>query len=122
MLPTLFILFAPPAIGFIAWVRLNGGALDSLGRILYYFSLFMFFLVILQIPRLIKIRFFLSWWAYSFPLAAIALASFLAYELTQLTLIKVIFLSQFTMLLVIIVLLSVLTLLEIKKGSVCVEE
>jgi len=55
LLPTLFILFAPPAIGFIAYVKLGGGELDAFARILYYFSLFMFVLVLVQLPMLAKI-------------------------------------------------------------------
>ena len=38
LLPTLFILIAPPAIGFISYVKLTGG-LNEFGRILYYFAL-----------------------------------------------------------------------------------
>lgn len=79
--PTLFILIAPPAVGFLSYVRLTG-TLDAFGRILFHFALFMTLFLLTQIPRLLRMKFFLSWWAYSFPLAAITVASWLIYEKT----------------------------------------
>ncbi|WP_274521798.1 SLAC1 anion channel family protein [Halorhodospira halochloris] len=75
--PTLAVLLAPPAVGYLAWVSLTGEAeTDIIGRMLYYKALFTFFLLLVQVPRLIKIPFYPSWWAYTFPLAAFSLASF----------------------------------------------
>ena len=39
LMPTLFILIAPPAVGFIAYLRL-AGELDSFARVLYFTGLF----------------------------------------------------------------------------------
>jgi len=122
LMPSLFILFAPPAIGFIAYVRLTGGGLDSFGRILYYFSLFMFFLVIYQIPRLLKINFYLSWWAYSFPMAAVTLASFLMLSLTHDPIIAFIAWFQLVFLTIIVAVLTVKTFFAIKRCEICVED
>ncbi len=122
LLPSLFILFAPPAIGFIAYVRLTGGGLDSFGRILYYFSLFMFFLVLYQVPRLLKINFYLSWWAYSFPMAAITLASFLMLSLTHDPVIGFIAWFQLAFLTLIVAVLSVKTTLAVVHSEICVED
>ncbi|MBK1735920.1 hypothetical protein CKO15_11650 [Halorhodospira abdelmalekii] len=75
--PTLAILLAPPAVAYVAWVALNGGALpegDVLGRLLFYKALFTFLLLMVQVPRLLRIAFYPSWWAYTFPLAAFSLA------------------------------------------------
>ena len=82
LLPTLFILIAPPAVGFIAYVRLNGG-IDNFAHFLYFSALFLTILLLSQANRFIRLPFFLSWWAYSFPLAAITIASFVVYEKTQ---------------------------------------
>ncbi len=84
LLPTLFILIAPPAVGFIAYVRLNGG-IDNFAHFLYFSALFLTILLLSQASRFIRLPFFLSWWAYSFPLAAITIASFVVYEKTQST-------------------------------------
>ena len=81
LLPTLFILIAPPAVGFIAYRGLVG-EIDTFARVLYDAGLFMTLLLFTQLPRFLKLRFFLSWWAYSFPLAAISIASMLMFEHT----------------------------------------
>lgn len=75
LLPTLFIMIAPPAIGFISYVQLNNGAVDNFARILYYAALFITLLLFTQLPRFSRIQFYLSWWAYSFPLAAFSIAT-----------------------------------------------
>ncbi len=122
LMPTLFILFAPPAIGFIAYVKLTGGGLDSFGRILYYFSLFLFFLVLYALPRLLKINFYLSWWAYSFPMAAKTLASFLMLSLTHDPIINFIAWFELAFLSIIIVVLVVKTIAAISRNQICVED
>lgn len=81
LLPTLFILIAPPAVGFIAYTRLVGGV-DTFAQVLYNTGLFMTLVLFTQLPRFLKLRFFLSWWAYSFPLAAISIASMVMFEHT----------------------------------------
>ncbi len=78
--PTLFILIAPPAVGFIAWVKLNGGNIDAFARILYYVALFLTLLLASNALRFFRVRFFLSAWAYSFPLAAITIATLIMAE------------------------------------------
>lgn len=77
--PTMFILIAPPAVGFLSYVRLTD-EIDAAARILYYFALFMTFFLATQVPRVLRQPFFLSWWAYSFPLAAITVATWVMAE------------------------------------------
>lgn len=72
--PMLFILLAPPSIGFISYSALTGG-LDNTSRILYYIALFLSMLLLSNILRFIRIPFFISSWAYSFPLAALTIAT-----------------------------------------------
>lgn len=74
--PTLAILIAPPAAAFLAWLALNGGVLDALGRILYNLGLFFTALVLIQAKGLLRLPFALSFWALSFPVAAMTVASF----------------------------------------------
>lgn len=76
LLPTLSILIAPPAVGFIAYSALIPG-IDAFARVLYYTGLFMTLLLGMSIRRFMKCGFYISSWAYSFPLAAITIASFL---------------------------------------------
>jgi len=80
--PTMFILIAPPAVAFLSWMQLNGSQLDSLGRIFYYFAVFTTILLFAQGKYFASVKFGLPWWAYSFPIAAVTIASFLFSELT----------------------------------------
>ncbi|TCS68559.1 tellurite resistance protein [Sulfuritortus calidifontis] len=79
LLPTLFILIAPPAVGFLSYLRLTG-EIDAFGLVLYFSGLFFTVLLIAQAPWFLRLKFFLSWWAYSFPLAAITLATLAMYH------------------------------------------
>jgi len=122
LLPTLFILFAPPAIGFIAYNKLAGGELDAFARILYFFSLFMFVLVLFRLPMLAKINYYLSWWAYSFPVAAKVLATLLMLSLTKDPFYKNLAFFELGFLFLIIAVLIVRTTMAIAKGEICVED
>lgn len=75
-LPTLFILIAPPAVGAVAYVKLTG-SFDSFARVLYYLAVFFAVFLLAHVGMFARIRFYLSWWAYTFPLAALTLATFL---------------------------------------------
>jgi tellurite resistance protein len=48
---------------------------DAFGRVLYFVGLFFTLLVLAQASYFARLKFFLSWWAYSFPIAAITIAS-----------------------------------------------
>lgn len=74
--PTLTILIAPPALAFIAYYRLTG-EVDAFARILLYSGYVALGVVLTQVSRLARLPFALSWWALSFPIAALAVASLL---------------------------------------------
>ncbi|KAA6185800.1 C4-dicarboxylate ABC transporter [Thiohalocapsa marina] len=120
LMPTLFILIAPPAVGFIAYTRLIGD-LDTLARVLYYSGLFLTLLLFTQVGRFARLRFFLSWWAYTFPLAAISIASLLMFELSggadTYRWIGAVLLALLT---VIVVLLLARTLIAVFRHQICV--
>ena len=79
LLPTLFIFIAPPAVGFVSWISLTGG-IDAFGHILYSVGMVFTLLLLSQINRFRRLPFFLSWWAYSFPMAAMTIANFLMFK------------------------------------------
>jgi len=81
LMPTLFILIAPPAVGFLSYVKLTG-EVDAFARILYYAALFFTILLIGQVRWFARLKFYLSWWAYSFPLAAITISSLVMFKHT----------------------------------------
>lgn len=72
--PTLFILMAPPAVGFLAYVELNGGHLDGVARVLLFGAVFIALLLMALVRLFLAVPFAVSWWAYTFPSAALALA------------------------------------------------
>lgn len=118
LMPTLFILIAPPAVGFIAYMRLTG-ELDTLSQVLYFSALFFTLLLFAQAGRFLKLRFFLSWWAYSFPLAAFSIASMVMFERTGVVFYCYLGVAVLTMLTGLVALLLVATINAIKKHNIC---
>ena len=119
LMPTLFILIAPPAVGFIAYLRLTG-ELDAFARILYYSGLFLTLLLFTQAARFLRLSFFLSWWAYSFPLAAISIASMLMYEHTGAALYAWLGGGLLVLLSAVVLLLIVRTGMAVFRRRICV--
>jgi tellurite resistance protein len=81
LMPTLFILMAPPAATFAACVQLTGG-LDPFAHALYSSGLFLTLLLATQIGRPLRVAFSLAAWAYAFPLAAMTIATLGMYRQT----------------------------------------
>jgi tellurite resistance protein len=121
LVPTLFILLAPPAVGFLSYVELAGG-LDAFARVLYYTALFLFLLLAVQARMFLRLKFALSWWAYSFPLAALTVATMRMQRLSgaeELAHLGNLLLAGLTAL---IALLLVRTLQAVARHQICVEE
>jgi tellurite resistance protein len=119
LMPTLFILIAPPAVGFIAYFQLTA-SLDAFARVLYYSGLFLTLLLATQIGRFVRIQFYLSWWAYSFPLAAITIASLVMYEQTQIAAFAVIGWTLLTFVTLVVVYLLYRTALAVGRRKICI--
>jgi len=120
-MPTLFILIAPPAIGFLAYIKLTS-SLDFFAHILYSLGLFFTILVFIMYKNYINIKFFISWWAFTFPMAAITLATILMYELTSEWFYGL--LSYFFMIITIIIVFLVAkeTIVYMTKKEICIME
>ena len=121
LLPTLFILIAPPVIGFVSYTKLTGEVTDF-GKILYYIGLFFTILLLSQIKMFSRINFYLSWWAYSFPMAAVAIASLLMYQHTQLVGFQIMAVFFLIVLTLLIILLLIRTTMAIFRKEICIEE
>lgn len=121
LLPTLFILVAPPAVGFISYVSLVG-SVDSFARVLYYLALFLTLMLLSQVQRFARLKFFLSWWAYSFPMAAMTIATMLMYQHTALPFFAGLSYLLLALLSAIIAMLVVRTTLGVARKEICVEE
>lgn len=121
LMPSLFILIAPPAVGFLAYFNLSG-AIDAFARILYYTALMLTLLLTANGLRFLRLKFFLSAWAYSFPLAAMTIASLVMtqqlggapFEWLSMVLLGVLSL--------VVGALLVRTLIAVVRREICVEE
>ena len=121
LLPTLFILIAPPAVGFLSYIKLSG-ELDAFAQILYNFALFLTILLLSQLPRFIRLPFFLSWWAYSFPLAAMSIASMVMGQHSGRPFYGYIGISLLFLLSAVVALLFIKTLKAVQNGRICVAD
>lgn len=79
-MPTLFIFIAPPAVAFLGYIKLTE-SLDAFAHILLNSTLFFAGLIFFMYKNFMKLKFFLSWWAFTFPTAAASMAFIRAYEL-----------------------------------------
>jgi len=120
-MPTLFILIAPPAIGFISYIKLTGG-LDFFAHILYSLGLFFTILVFTMYKNYINIKFFISWWAFTFPMAAITLATILMYKLTGENFYAVLSYVFAIMTSIIVYLVAKKTISHMLKKEICIME
>ena len=120
-IPTLFIFIAPPAVSFIAYVKMTG-EFDMFASILFNLALFFSFLLIFMYKNFLNLKFFISWWAFTFPLAAVTIASMLAYTKTNLGFYH--FLSYFFLVITTIVVLIVAfrTFQHMMKKEICIME
>ncbi|OGT88951.1 MAG: C4-dicarboxylate ABC transporter [Gammaproteobacteria bacterium RIFOXYA12_FULL_61_12] len=118
LMPTFFILIAPPAVGFIAYEKLNGD-IDNFARVLYYSGLFLTLLLLAQAPRFLKLPFSLTWWAYSFPIAAITIATFVMFQDTGIVLFQTIGMGLLTLLSLMVAYLLYRTIQAARKGLIC---
>lgn len=120
MMPTLFIFIAPPAVGFISYINLVGG-IDAFAMVLYCVGLFFTLLLASQIAYFSKLQFFLSWWAYSFPLAAITIATLSMAEHTHVPFFWILAAILLAVLSLMIAGLLARTLLAVLRREICVE-
>lgn len=120
-LPTLFILIAPPSVGLLSYFKLTS-SLDMFAHILFNLGLFFTLLLLFMYQSFLHIKFFISWWAFTFPLATIALASMLMFEQTH-TLFYA-YLSYFFILFLslVVIIVAYNTLKHILRKEICIME
>ncbi|MBI4755642.1 MAG: SLAC1 anion channel family protein [Betaproteobacteria bacterium] len=119
--PTLFILLAPPSVGFIAYVALTD-QLDAFARILYHTALFLTLLLATNAARFFRLPFFISAWAYSFPLAAMTIATLVMGVRSGEAFFTWLGGALLAVLTVVVALLAVRTAVAARRGQICLPE
>ena len=117
----MFILIAPPAVGFIAYFKMFG-EIDGVAIFLFNIALFFTMLVAFMYKNFLKIKFFISWWAFVFPVAAMAIASMLMYVKTKDSLMLGLSYIMISAVSIIIGVVIYQTYLHIKKEDICIQE
>lgn len=119
LVPTLVILIAPPAVGFVAWMRLGDGDVDAFARILLNAGYLFFGVVLTQAGKLNRLPFALSWWALSFPIAALTIATLLFADRTGSSAHGMLGLGLWVLLAVVVAGLVLRTVVAIWRGEIC---
>ena len=120
-IPTLFIFIAPPAVAFIAYIKMYGN-FDMFASLLFNLGLFFSFLLLFMYKNFMNLKFFISWWAFTFPLAAMTISSLLAYNKTHIFIYSV-FAGVFMVITVVVVALVIVkTIQHMIKKDICIKE
>lgn len=120
-MPTMFILIAPPAVGFIAYFKMYG-VIDVFATLLFNIALFFTLLIAFMYKNFVKIKFFISWWAFVFPLAAMGISAMLMYHETKDTMLLILSYMMVSVTTVVIAIVLYQTITHMLKGEVCVQE
>jgi tellurite resistance protein len=122
LIPTFFILIAPPAVGFISYMRITFGVVDFFSLFLYLIAVFILFLLFFMFKQFLKLQFFISWWAYTFPLAAITIATILMDSVYHKWFIKAFAICLLALTTVVVGFVSYKTYIAIKNKKICIPE
>lgn len=119
--PTLVIMVAPPAVAFVAWLRLVG-QVDAFAHILLSLGYLFAALVAVQLPRILRLPFAMSFWALSFPVASLTIATLVYAETVHSGAHVTLGAGLLVVLAVLIAGLVGRTLLAIARGEICQPE
>lgn len=120
-IPTFFILLAPPAVGFISYIRI-AQSWDAFSVFLLLMTYFFIALLVTMYKSFTRLKFFMSWWAFTFPLTAATIASAVAFQVTANPLFKY---MAWLLLFVALIAISIVawkTIVNIRKGEICIKE
>ncbi len=120
-MPTLFIFLAPPAVAFIAYFKLYH-QVDSFAMILFNIAVFFTLLLVFMFRSFIGLKFFISWWAFVFPVAAMAIAAMVMYHITRNTTMLYTSYGILTAATGVILVVFFFTARCALKGKICIQE
>jgi len=121
LMPTLFIFIAPPAVGFIAYIALNQ-ELNQFSMVLYFFGIAMTLLMLVSVHKFFVLNFALSWWAFTFPVSAVIIASYLMATLTSHDIYLWFGMALHSILVLLVLVLMKKTISAIKLKQICTDQ
>uniref|UniRef100_A0ACD5TYZ6 Uncharacterized protein n=1 Tax=Avena sativa TaxID=4498 RepID=A0ACD5TYZ6_AVESA len=74
--PVFFLFVAAPSVASMAWARISG-EFNSSAKLAYFVSMFLYASLVVRVNLFRGFRFSLAWWAYTFPMTSVALATVL---------------------------------------------
>jgi len=122
LIPTFFIFIAPPAIGFISYLRITDGSLDMFASFLYFVALFTLILLLFMVKMYDTKQFFISWWAYTFPLAAITIATLMMEMIFHNTVTYLASIALISLTTLVVGFIIYRTILAVKAQQICISE
>lgn len=72
--PVFFLFVAPPSVAAMAWAKIQG-SFHYESRIFYFTAMFLYISLAVRVNLFRGFKFSLSWWAYTFPMTAAAIAT-----------------------------------------------
>ena len=120
-MPTLFIFLAPPAVAFIAYFKLFH-SMDAFAMTLFNIAVFFALLLVFMYRSFIGLKFFISWWAFVFPVAAMAIATMVMYHVTKDVTMLYTSYATLTAATLVIAVVFFFTARCALKGKICVQE
>jgi tellurite resistance protein len=120
-IPTFFILLAPPSVGFIAYMRI-AASWDNFSVFLLLINYFFIILLAVMYKSFTQLKFYMSWWAFTFPLASSTIASAVAFQVTGIILFKYIAWVLMFSLITAILIVAWNTFVYARKGEICINE
>lgn len=120
-IPTLFILIAPPAVGFLAYMRITEN-FDYFAKFMLFVAYFFVVLLVFLRKSFFRLKFFISWWAFTFPMMAITLASATAFQIKGSEIYKYLSFMLATVAVLIISVVAWKTIEKVRQGEICVNE
>jgi len=121
-IPTFFIFIAPPAVGFVSYLRITSGSVDMFSMFLYFIGLFILLLLLFMIKMYDTKEFFISWWAYTFPLASITIATLMLEMVFHNTLIYMMSVGLIILTTAVVGFVTLKTLEACRAQKICISE
>lgn len=72
--PVFFLFVAAPSVASVAWKNISGN-FDRVSRVAYFLALFLYSSLVVRINFFCGFKFSVTWWAYTFPMTASAIAT-----------------------------------------------